>query len=73
MDEVGEGLLPVHEDDGDPIAVALLELRVARDVPLLEVEVDFRSHALENEPGALAEMAAARPVDRDGLTGRAHG
>ena len=37
-EEVGEGLLPVDLDDGDPLAVCALELGVSGDVDLPELE-----------------------------------
>ena len=59
--EVRERLFAVDQDDGKTLAVAPLELGVARDVDLLELERDLRAHLLEHAPRALAQVAALRP------------
>ena len=72
MDVVGERLLPVDGHDGDPLPVAALELRVARDVDRLELERSLLAHAREDPCGRLAEVAAGRLVERDPV-GRRYG
>jgi hypothetical protein len=41
VQEVREGLFPIHEDDRDALAITALELGIACDVDLLEVEWDL--------------------------------
>jgi hypothetical protein len=65
MHEVGERLLPVDEDDRNALAVALLELGIARDVDLLQVERRLGANALDHAPCALAEVAARGGVEGD--------
>ncbi len=65
VDEVREGLLPVDGDDGDPLPVPALELLVAGDVDLAQVERDVGADALEDRPRAVAEVAAPRAEERD--------
>ena len=43
--EVGEGFFAVDEDDRDSLPIASLELVVAGDVHLLELEVNLRANA----------------------------
>ena len=71
MDEVGERLFAVHEDDRDAFAVAPLELLVPRDVDLLELEGDVSLDLHEHPARSLAEVAALRVVQRQPM-GRAH-
>jgi hypothetical protein len=71
MDEVGESLLPVDQDDRNALAITALELLVARDVKLLELERHVRSHLREHASGALAEVAALG-MNEDDLMGRGH-
>ena len=59
VDEVDELLLPVDLDDGDQLAVARLELRVAVDRDLLELEA--KSRAPRRRPRAFAEVAPFAP------------
>ena len=74
MDEIGERFLPVDKDDGDPLAEALLELTIAGDVDLLELEGDLVADTRQHAARVLAEMAARGAVEPNGvLTGRAHG
>ena len=65
MDVVGEGPLAVDLDDGQPLAVARLQLGVAADVDLDQVERPLRPHLLEDGASALAEVAALRSVEDD--------
>ncbi len=60
LNEVDEGLLPVDLDDGDQLPVARLQLRIASDVDLVELEPEL---ALEPEHG-LARPLAQVAVDR---------
>jgi hypothetical protein len=70
VDEVREDLLAVDLDDGNQLAVAALELRVAGDVDLLELESELVAQGVERLAGALAQVAARRPVE-DNLRDRA--
>ena len=65
MDVVGEDALAVDLDHRQPLAVARLQLGVAADVDLVELEWDPRPHFLEHRPRPLAEVAAGRGVERD--------
>jgi hypothetical protein len=65
MHEVGERLLPVDEDDWDALAVAGLELGIAGDVDVLELEGQFGAHLLEHAVRAFAQVAARGRVERD--------
>ena len=65
MNVVGEGPLAVDLDHGQPLAVARLQLGVAADVDLDEVEPPLRPHLLEDGASALAEVAALRSVEDD--------
>jgi hypothetical protein len=73
VDEVGEGLLAVHEDDGNALAITALEVGVVGDVDLLELERELSSHLGEDPPGALAQVAVGCVEERDPvITGRGH-
>ena len=65
MDVVGEDPLAVDLDDGQPLAVTGLELRVARDVHLLEREAELGAELLELLARPVAEVAALCVVERD--------
>ena len=65
VDEVDELLLAVDLDDRDQLAEARLELRVAVDRDLLELEPELISRLDERRPRTLAEVAALRPVQND--------
>jgi hypothetical protein len=62
---VRERLLAVHEHDRDSLPVAALELLVARDVGLDELERHFGTDALDYTPGAVAEVTAGRADQLD--------
>ncbi|HVN60709.1 MAG TPA: hypothetical protein VMT59_05570 [Gaiellaceae bacterium] len=62
---VGEDPLAVELDDRERLAVAGLELRVARDVDLLELEAELGAKLLELPARPLAEVAALCVVERD--------
>jgi hypothetical protein len=65
LDEVRERSLAVDLDDRKPLAVAGLELRVAADVDLLELERLPGTHGLEHAASTLAEVTAGRGEERD--------
>ena len=65
VDEVGEGLLPIHEDDGNALAIAPLEVGVVGDVDVLELERELSSDLGEHPPGALAQVAVGGVEERD--------
>jgi hypothetical protein len=54
VDEVGEGLLAVHEDDGNALPIAALEVGIVGDVHGLELEGELGSDLGEHPPGAFA-------------------
>ena len=65
MDEEGERLDAVDRYDGYPLAETALELGVAGDVDLLELERYVRTHPLDDPRGAVAEVTAGGRVKRD--------
>jgi hypothetical protein len=69
VDVVDEGTRAVDLDDGQPLAVASLELRVAVDRHLLEREPELLAERADLGERPLAEMAAVPIEDRypDGL------
>jgi hypothetical protein len=62
---VDERALAVDLDHGQPLAVESLELRVAGDVDLLELERELRAQRLQLAAGPLAEVAALGRVEPD--------
>jgi hypothetical protein len=62
---VDESPLTVDLDDRQPLAVAGLELRVAADVDLFELELVLLPKRCERAPGTLAEVTAFGVVDDD--------
>jgi hypothetical protein len=74
VDEVGEGLLPVDEDDGNALAIEALEVGVVGDVDVLELERELSSNLGEHPPGVLAQVALGCGEERDlvVVTGRGH-
>jgi hypothetical protein len=64
-DVVDERLLAVDLDDRQPLAVPRLELQVAGDVDLLELERELRAQRFELAAGPLAEVAALGGVEPD--------
>src|SRR5215211_403222 len=73
MDVVVEGLDAVDKNDGDPFAVAGLELRDAGDVSLDEIELDLRAHAADNRARGVAQVAPAGGDELDPeARGRGH-
>ena len=62
---VDEGALATDLDYRQPLAVARLELRIARDVDLLELEGAIRARRGDDRARPFAQVAALRVVDRD--------
>ena len=65
VDEVRERLLAVDRDDRDALAVSPLELGVAPDVHLLELERQLARDVVEDAACGRAEVAPLRRVERD--------
>jgi hypothetical protein len=65
MDVVGEDALAVDLDDREPLAIRRLQLRVAADVDLLQLERMLRTNGSEHLAGPLAEVAPRRGEERD--------
>ena len=65
LDVVGEGELAVDLDGGDQLAVAGLELRVTRDVDLLQLEGELAAQLVQLRPRLLAQVAALGAVEGD--------
>jgi hypothetical protein len=66
---VDEGALPVDLDDGKPLAVLRLQIRVAADVDLAQLEVMLAPELCERRPRTLAEVAVVGVVDGDAGSG----
>jgi hypothetical protein len=62
---VDETPLTVDLDDRDPLPVGRLELGVAVDRDLPQVEAELLPRGTDDAPGRLAEMAARRGVEDD--------
>jgi hypothetical protein len=69
VDEVGERLRAVDLDHRKALAIAALELGIAGDVDLLEVEGNLGPDCVQDAPGALAQVAARRVVYGDAPPG----
>ena len=65
IDVVDEGARALDLDHGQPLAVARLELGVARDVDLLELERHLLAHGRDDPAGPLAEVTASGVVKGD--------
>ena len=65
MDVVGEDPLAVDLDDREPLPVAGLEVRIARDVDLLERETELGTQLLELRAGPVAQVTSGRVVEGD--------
>ena len=65
IDVIDEGALAVDLDDRQPLPESRLEVGIAADVDLLELERNVGADALEHAAGALAEVAALRVVEND--------
>jgi hypothetical protein len=62
---VRERPLAIDLDHREPLPVAALELGVARDVDLLELELHLRANRLENTLRGRAQMAVRSVVEDD--------
>jgi hypothetical protein len=62
---VHESLFPIDLDDGQPLAMASLELGIAGDVHLDELEAEFVASGEKDGAGAGAEMTTGGVVQRD--------
>jgi hypothetical protein len=65
VDVEDEGALSPDLDHGQPLAVAGLELGIAGDVDLLELERAVLPRGRDDRARPLAQVAALRVVDRD--------
>jgi hypothetical protein len=65
VDEERERLLAVDEHDGNVLPITRLELVVARDVDLLQLERGVRANLVEDPARALAQVAALRRIQDD--------
>jgi len=65
VDVIDKGALPADLDHRQPLTVASLQLGVAADVHLLEVEAQLRPRLLERRTRPFAEVAAARRIEND--------
>ncbi len=65
VDEVDEGPFAVDLDDGEPLAVALLEAGIAADVDLRVVEAELVAQPCELPLCPFAQVAARGVVERD--------
>jgi hypothetical protein len=65
VDEVDERTLAADLDDRQPLPVALLELRHAGDVDLLELEPELLPERRQRGPCPVAEVAAGRAEQAD--------
>jgi len=72
VDVVGEHLLAVDLDDGQPLSIALLELRTAADIDLLQSEAELGPQAVERRARARAEVAAGSVVQDDRRPGQGY-
>jgi hypothetical protein len=69
VDVVDEQPLPVELDHGEPLAIVRLELGIAVDRDLLELEAELVAQLGELCARPLAERAARRVVERDSRYG----
>ena len=65
VDEVDELLLPVDLHYGQQLPVASLELGIAVDFDLLQVEAELALGLDDRGPSTLAEVASLRAVEAD--------
>jgi hypothetical protein len=66
LDAIDRDLLAVHLDHGNPLPVPALELRVARDVDLINLDPELGGQGGELAARPLAQVAVAGDVERDG-------
>jgi hypothetical protein len=64
-DEVREGLLPVDLHDRNQLPITRLQVGVAADVDLLELEAELLSKSVHRRPRPLAEVAPLRNIEPD--------
>ena len=64
-DEVRENLFAVDLEDGNQLPVTGLQLRVAIDGDLLQLEADLSPKLDDSRPRPLAEVAAGGDVQAD--------
>jgi hypothetical protein len=69
VQEVDERSLSVDLDDRQPFAISRLQLGIAADVDLLQVEGNIAPDLVDDRPGTFAEVTALRVVQRDPLYG----
>jgi hypothetical protein len=62
---VREASAPRYLDDGNPLAILPLELRIAVDRDLAQGEPELVARRVHDAAGCLAKMAARRAVERD--------
>src|SRR5262245_34447299 len=72
MDVERERRLAVHHHHGDALAVRILQLVVARDVDLVQLERSLFAHLADDAPGRGAEMTFGCVVQKNAM-GRARG
>jgi hypothetical protein len=65
LDVVDERLLAVDLDHREEVAVAPLELRVAGDVDLAQLEPELIAQLVQRRAGSVAQVAAGRVVKDD--------
>jgi hypothetical protein len=65
LDVVNEGPHAVDLHDGQPLAIARLELGVTADIDLLEVKPELLPQRRHLRPCTLAEVASLRVVEPD--------
>jgi hypothetical protein len=65
IDVVDEGALAVDLDDRQPFPILRLELQIAVDLDLAQVERNFPLNLGDNRASSLAEVAAASVVEDD--------
>src|SRR5207302_7424386 len=65
LDVIDERADAVDLHDGDQLTIARLELLVAGDVDLAQVELELGAQLVELRPRALAEVAALRAIEDD--------
>lgn len=70
VDVVDERALPVDLHDRQPFAITRLELGVAADVDLFEIERRVVAHTNEQVARTFAEVATSSVIERDAPQGR---
>jgi hypothetical protein len=62
---INEGALPVDLDDGQPLPMRRLEIGIAADVHLDQLELALPADLLERGARTLAETTLRRVIERD--------